>query len=113
MNLYNIELNPEQITGNKEASGLLIDIKPGYDYENGRKTDIQSHIKYTSVFPDNGFEKLVIKVPGTKPILTEEQFIQQKGKVKIRFKNLSGKFYRTNTGEYALSCNADGVEVIA
>lgn len=112
MNIYDIKIDTEQITGNKEGIGLLTGIKPGFDYENGKKTDIQSYLKYISVFPDNGFEKLVVKVPGIKPILTEEQLMQQKGKVKVKFKNLSGKFYRTSTGEYALSCNADGVEVI-
>lgn len=112
MNIYDIEINEEQIAGNKEAIGLLIDITPGFDYENGKKTDIQSHIKYKTVFPDKDFEKIVVKVPGTKPILTEEQLAQQKGKIKIKFKNLSGKFYRTSNGEHALSCKAEGVEVI-
>lgn len=109
MNITNLILLPVQITGNNDATGILLGENPGYDYQNGKRTEIQTHIKYEVVFPENNFEKVIIKVPGTKPVVTSEQ---QKGKVKVRFKNLSGKFYRTNSGEYALSCKADGVEVI-
>ena len=85
----------------------------GYCLGMNTKMDTQTHIKYEVVFPENNFEKVTVKVPGTKPVMTPEELELQKGKVKIKFKNLSGKFYRTNSGEYALSCKADGVEVIA
>lgn len=112
MNITNLILLPVQITGNNDATGILLGQNPGYDYQNGKRTDMQTHVKYEVVFPENNFEKVIVKVPGTKPVMTQEQIEQQKGKVKVRFKNLSGKFYRTNSGEYALSCKADGVEVI-
>lgn len=113
MNITNLILLPVQITGNNDAKGILLGQNPGYDYQNGKRTDMQTHVKYEVVFPENNFEKVIVKVPGTKPVMTPEELELQKGKVKIKFKNLSGKFYRTNSGEYALSCSADGVEVIA
>lgn len=113
MNIANLILLPVQITGNNDATGILLRESPGYDYQNGKRTDTQTHIKYEVVFPENNFEKVTVKVPGTKPIMTPEQLEQQKGKVKVKFKNLSAKFYRTNSGDYALSCTSDGVEVIA
>lgn len=112
MKITDIKLTVLQIAGNAEGSGILLNMAPGYDYVDGKRTDTQSHIKYEAVFPDNAFEKLLIKVPGTKAVITEEQLAQQSGKLKVKFKNLMGKFYRTNSGEYALSCSADSVEVV-
>lgn len=113
MNIKNLILLPVQITGNNDATGILLGQNPGYDYQNGKRTDMQTHVKYEVVFPENNFEKVTVKVPGIKPVVSEEQLGLQKGKIKVKFKNLSGKFYRTNSGEYALTCSADGVEVIA
>lgn len=113
MNIVNIILNEFQITGNNDATGILLKENLGYEYQNGKRTETQTHIKYEVVFPENNFEKVTVKVPGTKPVVSAEQLGLQKGKIKVKFKNLSGKFYRTNSGEYALTCSADGVEVIA
>lgn len=113
MNITDLTLIALQITGSNDAAGILLRILPGYEYQNGKRTDMQTHVKYEVVFPENNFEKVTVKVPGIKPVVSEEQLGLQKGKIKVKFKNLSGKFYRTNSGEYALTCSADGVEVIA
>ncbi len=112
MNITKINLFPEQISGNAEGGGILLDEADGFEYVDGKKTDKQTHMKYTVVFQDNEFEKVIVKVPSAKPVVTKEQLAQQSGKIRVRFKNLTGKFYRTNSGEYALSCNADSVEVV-
>ncbi|MCH5263403.1 MAG: hypothetical protein J1F42_10850 [Lachnospiraceae bacterium] len=113
MKITNFILTPEQIAGNKEGIGILLNITPGYDYVDGKRTENQTHIKYEVVFPDNSFDKNIVKVAGVKAILTEEQLAQQSGKIKVKLKNLTGKFYRTNSGEYAVTCSAEGVEVIS
>lgn len=112
INYRNLKLTPYQISGNVEGTGILLNILLGYEYENGIRTDRQTFLKYQVVYPDNGFEKATVKVPGTKPVVTEEQLEQQNGKIKVRFKNLTGKIYRSNSGDLMLSCKADGVEVI-
>ena len=112
MNITNLILTTAQVAGNLEGIGLLLNETPGYDYVNGKRTDTQTHTKEEVVFMDNDFEKVIVKVPGTKTVVTAEQLAQQRGKIKVKFKNLRGRFYRTNSGEYALSCSADGVEVI-
>ena len=112
LRITDIKLISVQIAGNAEGAGILLNMTPGYDYVDGKRTDAQSHIKYEVVFPDNAFEKVLVKIPGTKAIITGEQLAQQSGRAKVKLKNLTGKFYRTNSGEYALSCSADGVEVI-
>lgn len=113
MTIADVVLTPVQIAGNAEGTGLLLNETPGFEFQNGKRTNTQTHMKEEVVFVDNNFEKVVVKVPGTKQLVTGEQLAQQKGKIKVKFKNLRGRFYRTNSGEYALSCSADGVEVIA
>ena len=46
-------------------------------------------------------------------VITNEEIKKNGGTVKIQFTNLSGRFYRSKSGEYALSVTADGIEVIS
>lgn len=112
MRITDIKLITLQIAGNTEGTGILLNMAPGYAYVDGKRSDTQSYIRYETVFADNAFEKVSVKIPGTKPAVTVEQLAQQSGKLKVKFKNLTGKFYQKNSGEYALSCSADSVEVI-
>lgn len=105
-------LNAITISGNEAGEGIALRQRPQYEYADGKKTENQIGITYDVVFPDNLFEKVSVKVANTQAVITDEQFKKNGGKIKVRFKNLTGKFYRTNSGEYMLSCRADGVEVI-
>ena len=107
-----ILLNDSQITGTADASGFLLSVRPGVEYVNGKPTDNVICIRYYCVFPQRAFEKITIKVPGDKPVITNEQ-IQKSGNVQVKFKNLTGRFYRTPNDTYALSCSADAIEVMA
>lgn len=112
LSISSISLTAEQISGNSSGIAMLVPpVSLGYEYINGKATDTISHIKYTAVFPDNQYEKVVIKVKGNKPLITNEQILQKGGSIKVIFKNLTGRFYRTKSGEYALSASADSVEV--
>lgn len=113
MIITDIILIPEQIAGNAEGIGFLLNETIGFEYQDGKRTDNQTHMKIEVVFMDNNFEKIIVKVPGTKSLVSAEQLAQQRGKIQVKFKNLRGRFYRTKSGEYALSCSADGVEVIS
>lgn len=112
MQITDIQLTVFQISGNQEGTGILISQRPAYEYSDGKKTGNQIGITYEVVFPDNLFEKASVKVAGTQPAITEEQLKKNSGKIKVKFKNLTGRFYRANSGEYALSCRAEGLEVI-
>ncbi len=112
MKISNITLTAQQISGNQTGTGISLNVENGYEYVDGKVTDKVICQKYTVVFPDNAYEKIVVKVKGEKPIITNEQIQQKGGQIKVTLKNLSGKFYRTNSGEYALSCNADSLEVV-
>lgn len=112
MDITSIILTPEQISGNATGTGILLQVIPVYTFVNGKKTDIIEGYSYLTAFPDNAFDKAKIKVKDGKPVITNEQLLAKGGKVKVAFKNLKGKFYRTPNGEYALTANAEGLEVI-
>lgn len=111
MQIFKFKLTPEQISGNDEGEGIVTDISNGYEYKDGQKTDIVTYKKVRTVFPNNGYEVLNVKVLDLKLSMIEEQ-IQQQREVKVKFKNLRGKIYRTSNGDYAVSATADGLEVI-
>lgn len=110
LDIRKIGLVAHQISNNSNGGGIAVDATPGYGYENGKKTDKITHIVVETVFPDNGYEKVRVKVKDLKIPLTKEQLIPN-GK-KVAFKGLVGKIYRTNTGEYAISATADSLEVL-
>ena len=112
MRITDLMLTTYQIAGNDDGIGILLDATPGYEYENGKRTDTQTHIKYLVVFTDNNFEKITVKVAGTKEVASKELLTQKSGKIKVKLNNLTGKFYRTNSGDYALSCTADSLEML-
>ena len=112
MKITDLVLTPAQISGNNDGIGILLDVTPGYEYVNGKRTDTQTCIKYLGVFADNNYDKETVKVASLKEVVSKELLAQQSGKIKVKFKNLTGKFYRTSNGEYALSCTADSIEVL-
>lgn len=111
--ITDIILTAEQIVGSREGVALAVGISEGYQYEDGKRTENITHKKVEIVIPSRKYEKVTVKVQGVKHPLSTELLAQNGGAVKVRFKNLLGKFYRTSSGEYALSCTADGIEVIA
>jgi len=111
--ITDITLNSEQIAGVIEGSALVMRMSNGYEYVDGKKTDNVTHVKCEAVMVHNKYEKVTVKVKGIKHPITNEIITQQGGSVKVKFKNLQGKFYRTSSGEYALSCSADGIEVVS
>lgn len=113
MKVTDVILTPKQIAGEDDGHALAVGISNGFEYVDGRRTDNQTHKKVEAVMINNKYEKVTVKVAGVKHQLTSELIAQNGGAVKVKFKNLTGKFYRTSSGEYALSCTADGIEVVS
>lgn len=112
LRITTIILTALQICGNAIGAVILLELAPLYEYVEGKVTQNEIGIKCTVVCIDNQFEKITVKIKGLKPTITNEQIAQKGGQVKVNLKNLTGKFYRTQSGEYALSCSADGMEVV-
>ena len=113
MRITDITLNTMQLSGNVDGSAIVTGIVPGYEYADGKRTDNVTHMKVETVFPNNKFEKVTVKVKDLKLPISAEQLEQAGGQKKVKFKNLTGRFYRDNTGEYRLSASADSMEVLA
>ena len=109
--INNIIITAEQICNSKDTVVLLVSVRKGVEYVNGKPTGNTDHHKYDSALPYNQFEKITVKIKGD-PLVTQEQLEKNGGTLKVRFKNMTGKLYRTSTGEYSLSASADGLEVV-
>jgi len=112
MNITELTLTANQICGNADGIAIALAIASGYKYEDGKRTDEITHMKVSAVFVDNSFEKMNVKIADLKPILTQEIIETAGGKKKVKFKNLTGRIYRTGNGEYAISASADAIEVL-
>ena len=111
MKVTEVKLTVSQICGNDEGECVLLSVSPLEEYIDGKPSGKVVGQKYHIVCPNNKYEKFIVKIKG-KQMITNDQIQQAGGQVRVIFENLTGKFYRTNSGEYALSCNADSAEVI-
>lgn len=107
-----LQLNTNQITGNTEGTAIALSITDGVGYADGKPTDEVVCKKVSVVCPDNHYKSVTVKVKDLKIPLTPELLQQSGGQKKVKFKNLTGKFWRNNAGEYILSASADSLEVI-
>ncbi len=112
MKVTDFILNSSQISGNADSSAIITGISAGYEYVDGKKTDNVSHMRVDTVFPANKYERVIVKVKDLKLPINSEQLKQAGGQKKVRFKNLTGRFYQANSGEYLLSASADSMEVL-
>ena len=92
----------------KNAPVLLLTITPWMQYENGKRTDIQQGFMYTVVETTN-YEKFVIKIKGTTPLLTDEQLANAKERIAVKFENAICKPYKNVNGNYELSITAKSI----
>ncbi len=110
--IKDVILTSTQITNNADCSAIALNVTDGYKYDNGVKTEEITHKKVTVVLQDNQYKQITVKVKDLKIPLTVDVLQKAGGQVKVKFKNLVGKFYRANSGEYLLSASADALEVI-
>ena len=108
-----VQLNTNQITGNADGTAIALGITDGVSYVDGKPTDEIICKKVSVVCPDNHYKSVTVKVKDLKTALTPELLQQSGGQKKVKFKNLTGKFWRNNSGEYILSASTDSLEVIA
>lgn len=112
MRITDVTLNAMQISGNADGSAIITGISSGHEYVDGKRTENITHMKVEAVFPANKYEKVLVKVKDLKLPITVEQLEQAGGQKKVKFKNLSGRFYRGNSGDFLLSASADSMEVM-
>ena len=92
--ITDIVLTADQITNSTDGIVLVGDVTDGYEYSDGKRAETPNYKRVTVSLPKRKLE-------------------QKSGSVKVKFKNLSGRFYFDREAkEYKLSCKADGLEVL-
>lgn len=109
--LTKVPLTAEQICNSKDTTVILVSVRGVPEYKDGKPTGNIDGYRYEVACPWAQLDKIKVKIKG-ELIVTQEQIDQKGGSMKIRFKNLTGKFYRTGNGDYELSASADGLEVV-
>lgn len=110
MEITKIILNAIQLSGTADAIAFLLEVRDRYKYVNGKRTDELEGVNVVVVFPNNGYEKMSVKMDNCT--VTNEQIAKNGGQLKIKLKNLLGRPYRMSNGELSISASADGLEVI-
>lgn len=95
----------------KNTTMLLISISPWVEYKDGKKTDTQIGHRY-EVVETSTFEKFVVKVKDTTPVLSTEQLTNAKEHITVTFDNAICKPYRTGNGNYDLSITAKSISIV-
>lgn len=95
---------------------VLLKVGPVFAYgPDGKPTETIIGFKYTVVNTDS-FEKYVIKVEGTKPLISDELLIEKRErgeKVYVEFENATIKMYWNSTlSTYADSFRADAIRFV-
>ena len=110
MNICKLQIPLGIVT--KDANLILLSVSPNYEYVNNKITDNLLGYKYT-VVEDITFEKLIVKVASTTPVITQEQIDTAKDRIFVTFNNAIAKPYRNvSNGQYDLSINANSVSIV-
>lgn len=98
----------------KADFGIAVNATYYKNYINGKPDgDDFAGIKIHVVLPNNKYEKIIVKLEGTNHPLTPESFEVEGTTFKVKFSpDFQAKFYKTSTGDYALSCKASTVEIV-
>ena len=87
--------------------GLAVNASTYTNYVDGKSDGTIAGIRLEVVLPSNRYKKISVKLPGQNPPLSPESFKENGSTYKVTFSpDFEGKFYKTSSGEYALSCKA-------
>lgn len=109
--ILRVILTALQITGNANGNCIFLRLALLKEYVDGKISDNIIGVKIDVVCPDNNYEQFTVKIKGKYSVLCE-QLKDKEGRV-ISLPDLTGRFYRDNTGSYQLSCSATKVEVVS
>lgn len=95
----------------KNNTFILLNVREAKNYEDGKVTNDVIGYRYEVVDTET-FEKFMVKVIGTSPVISQESIENSTKKVKVSFTNAVAKPYRTSTGNYELSIKADSINIV-
>lgn len=92
-------------------TGLAVGGRLYKEYVDGKPSDNYTGLSLDIVLPKARYEKITVKIPGLIHQIKPEDF-ETRDSIPVRIKDFNAKFYRTNSGEYALSCKGTAVEEV-
>lgn len=90
----------------------LLSVAPVYEYADGKRTDTVSAIRYNVANPET-FENFEVKVPTTKPIVSQERIDNVDERLWVTFENAIVKPYKIEFGKAICSVSADSVKLVS
>ena len=90
----------------------LLSVAPVYDYVEGQRTNTVVAIRYHVANPET-FESFDVKVPTTKPIVTQERIDNVDERLWVTFENAVVKPYKIEFGKAICSIAADSVKLVS
>lgn len=110
MHTRNIKLtNMSDFT--KGGSVFCTDFSPEWEYVDGKPTNVRRGTKYEVVFPDNGFEKAIIKTPEQRPTFTMEDITYNGNKIEVIVDGFEASVYVNRNGRAEFSLKAKSVKL--
>ena len=110
MQLKNLALTPENFTNGGPM--VLTDVKTGYEYKDGQRTDKVVGLKVTVVFPSNGYDTQTVTVADTVDRLSAAlSKATPEHPVYVTFKGFNARVYVMN-GRPGVSAKADSVQIV-
>ena len=104
MKITDLKFQVEQFWKRMNLTG----VEPYYSYEAGKKTDKIEGFKYNIVLLDKDYEKISVKIAGTR--LIEEQ---EKYDIPVKFNDLEVGFYQDfSTKNLYLKATAKSFEIV-
>lgn len=101
LNIKDLKFDPRSL-GSKL---LLVDVRPAYEYQEGKRTDRIVGYRYEIVLPDKGFEKLAVKIEGP------QQMDKPDGYAEVVFDGLEIYAY-VSGGQIQVGARATGIREV-
>ena len=99
MNIRDLRIDPACL-GRKK---FLVDVRPAYDYKDGKRTETVTGYRYEVALPDLGFDKLSVRIDGVQLMQKPED-----GYAEVEFTGLEIGMYEKD-GHVNLSAKAAGI----
>lgn len=88
-------------------------VNPQFEYADGQRTEKQIGYSYQVLCEANSFEKLLVKVSDTTPVITPEQLADSQEPVYATFSDFVARFYWSNHSKnWELSCKASKAQIV-
>lgn len=103
MDVKNVVIDAKQTIG---EDLILVDIIPTNVYEGGKRTDKISGYRYVVAMPNHGFDKISVKIEGSKKLeMPEDEYPV------VEFDELDMSIYWSPDG-YRVAASAAGIRVV-